>query len=155
MANPSTGSKGNEARGNTGQSTMDKAKDVAGNVTDKAKDVASQAMDKARDAASSVGEMVSGAASTAGRKADDYAAAAGSGIKNFGDTIREHGPREGVLGGATKAVADTTKQVGRYLEEEGLSGMMEDVTGLIKKNPIPAILVGVGLGVLIGRLMRS
>ena len=156
MANTTTGtgSKGNEARGNAGQ-TMDKARDLASNVADKAKDVASQAMDKAKDAASSVGGMVSDAAKNAGRKADDLTSQAGSGIKHFGDTIRENAPREGMLGDAAKTVANTTKQVGSYLEEEGLSGMFEDVTSLIKRNPIPAILVGVGLGVLIGRLMRS
>jgi len=143
MANSTTSSKGNEARQNVGQA-FDKAKDVAG-----------QAMDKAKDAASSVGEMASNVASNVGRKADDLTSSAGSGIKHFGDQIREHGPQGGMLGGATKTVADTTKQVGRYLEEEGLSGMFEDMTKLIKRNPIPAILVGVGLGVLIGRVMRS
>jgi len=166
MANPTT-SKGNEARGNTGQhntggqGAMDKAKDLAGNAMDKAKDVAGQAVDKARDAASSVGEMVGHAASNlghtasnVGRKADDLTSSAGTSIKNFGDTIREHAP-QGMLGDAAKTVASTTNQVGRYLEEEGLSGMFDDVTNLIKRNPVPAILVGVGLGVLIGRVMRS
>jgi len=134
---------------------MDKAKDVAGQAVDKAKDVASQAVDRAKEAASSVGDMVHNAASTAGRKADDLTSSAGHSIRQFGDTIREHAPKEGMLGDASRTVADTTKQVGRYLEEEGLSGMMEDMTSLIKRNPIPAILVGVGLGVLIGRVMRS
>jgi len=154
MANTTTSVKGNDVRNATGQA-FDKAKDVASNAADKAKDVASQAMDKAKDAASSVGEMVQNAASTVGRKADDITSSAGSSIKQFGDTIREHTPKEGILGEASKTVANTTKQVGRYLEEEGLSGMMEDVTCLIKRNPIPAILVGVGLGVLIGRVLRS
>jgi len=143
MANTTTGAKGNEIRNAAGQA-MDKARDVASNVADKAK-----------DAASSVGGMVSDTAKNVGRKADDLTSSAGTGIKNFGDTIREHAPQGGVLGDAAKTVANTTKQIGSYLEEEGLSGMFEDVTKLIKRNPIPAILVGVGLGVLIGRVMRS
>jgi len=143
MANPTTSAKGNEARSATNQ------------AFDKARDVAAQGVEKAKEAASSVGDMVSNTASTVGRKADDLTSSAGTGIKNFGDTIREHAPKEGMLGEASKTVANTTKQVGRYLEEEGLSGMMEDLTTLIKRNPVPAILVGVGLGVLIGRVMRS
>jgi ElaB/YqjD/DUF883 family membrane-anchored ribosome-binding protein len=154
MANPTTSSKGNEARTNAGQA-LDKAKEAAGNVADVARDVASQAVDKAKDAASSVGGMVSDTAKNVGRKADDLTSQAGTGIKNFGDTIREHAPQGGLLGDAAKTVASTTKQVGSYLEEEGLSGMFEDMTNLIKRNPIPAILVGVGLGVLIGRVMKS
>jgi len=143
MANPTTSSKGNEAR------------TAATQAFDKAREGVSQGMEKAKEAASSVGEMVSNAATTVGRKADDLTSSAGTGIKQFGDTIREHAPKEGMLGEASKTVANTTKQVGRYLEEEGLSGMVEDLTNLIKRNPVPAILVGVGLGVLIGRVMRS
>jgi len=154
MANMTSSAKGNDARTGATQA-FDKAKDVAGQAMDKAKDVAGQAVDKAKDAASSVGEMVGHAASTAGKKADEFTSSAGHSIRQFGDTIREHAPKEGMLGEASKTVANTTKQVGRYLEEEGLSGMMEDVTSLVKRNPIPAILVGIGLGVLIGRVMRS
>ena len=143
MANTTTTPKGNEAR------------TAAGQTLDKARDIASQGVEKAKEAASSVGEMVGNAASAVGRKADDFTSSAGTGIKQFGDTIREHTPKEGMLGEASKTVANTTKQVGRYLEEEGLSGMFEDMTNLIKRNPIPAILVGVGLGVLIGRVLRS
>jgi hypothetical protein len=149
MANTTTGNKGT-----VGQ-TFDKARDTAANVAEKAKDVAGQAVDKAKDAAASVGGMVSDTAKNVGRKADDLTSQAGTGIKNFGDTIREHAPQGGMLGDAAKTVASTTKQVGSYLEEEGLSGMFEDMTNLIKRNPIPAILVGVGLGVLIGRVMKS
>ena len=128
--------------------TGDRAREAAQGVGQQVREAATSAADKAR-------EMAGNVASNVGRKADDYASAAGSGIKNFGDTIREHGPSEGMLGSATKTVASTTKEVGRYLEEEGLSGMMEDMTTLIKRNPIPAILVGVGVGVLLGRLLRS
>ena len=120
-----------------------------------ARNAAGQAMDKAKEAASAVGEMAGSAASAIGRKADDFTSSAGAGIKHVGDTIRDQGPQSGILGQATRSVADTTKQVGQYLEKEGLSGMFEDMTNLIKRNPVPAILVGVGLGVLIGRVMRS
>jgi hypothetical protein len=33
--------------------------------------------------------------------------------------------------------------------------MMEDVTGLIRRNPIPALLLGLGVGFLIGRALSS
>jgi ElaB/YqjD/DUF883 family membrane-anchored ribosome-binding protein len=154
MANTTTSSKANEARSNAGQA-FDKARDAAGYGADAAKSAAAQAGDKSKETAGSVGEMASNVASTVGRKADDLTSTAGTSIKNFGDTIREHTPQTGILGEASKTVANTTKQVGQYLEQEKLSGMVEDLTNLIKRNPVPAILVGVGLGVLIGRVMRS
>jgi hypothetical protein len=33
--------------------------------------------------------------------------------------------------------------------------MMDDMTSLIKRNPIPALLLGLGVGFLIGRLVTS
>jgi len=124
-------------------------------VTDKAKDVASQVVDKARDAASTVGGMVSSAASTVGHTADNLASSAGSGMKSLGETIGQHTPREGMLGTASQAVANTLKSGGKYLEQEGLSGMMDDATELIRRNPIPAVLIGIGIGFLIGRTLGS
>jgi len=113
-------------------------------VVDRAKEIVGAAADKAEEVASTVT-----------KRADQYAAAAGSNIKNVADTIREKGPQEGMLGDATKSVAGTIEAGGKYLEEQGLSGMVDDVTGVIKRNPVPAILVGVGLGILIGRALRS
>jgi hypothetical protein len=52
-------------------------------------------------------------------------------------------------------VAETLESGGRYLKEEGLEGMAEDLTDLIRKNPIPAVLMGIGLGFLLARLTRS
>jgi len=113
-------------------------------VVDRAKEIVGAATDK-------VGEV----ASTMTKKADQFAATAGSNIKNVADTIRAQGPQDGMLGDATKSVAGTIEAGGRYLEEQGVSGLVEDMAGVIKRNPVPAILVGVGLGILIARAIRS
>jgi ElaB/YqjD/DUF883 family membrane-anchored ribosome-binding protein len=41
------------------------------------------------------------------------------------------------------------------VEEKNLSGMVDDVSGLIKRNPVPAVLIGLGIGFLIGRALSS
>jgi len=139
--------------------SMSSTKDLGHSTADKAKDVAHQAMDKAKDVASHVGEAVSNAASqaatAAGKTADRMASATGSSVKQLGETIREKGPQEGMLGGATRAVGNTLEEGGKYLEQEGFSGMMDDVTDLIRRNPVPAVLVGIGIGFLIGRTLGS
>jgi hypothetical protein len=99
--------------------------------------------------------MVSGAASAVGKKADNLTSSAGAGLKNLGETLGQKAPHEGVLGDASQAVANTIKESGRYLEEAGLSGIADDVTALIKRNPVPAVLVGLGIGFLLGRALRS
>jgi len=139
----------------TAHSVADKAKDAGNTLVDKAKDLASQAGDKAKHAASAVGDAVSGAASTAGKTADKWTSNTGTGIKHLGETLEEKGPREGMLGNATRAVASTLEESGRYIEEEGLSGMMDDVTDVVRRHPLPAVLVGIGVGFLIGRTLGS
>jgi ElaB/YqjD/DUF883 family membrane-anchored ribosome-binding protein len=153
MANPTTPSKGKDE--NRTNPTLEKAKDAGSQAFDKAKDIGSQAVDKAKEAASSVAGMVSQGASTVGKTADNLAHTAGTGLKNLGETLGEHTPHEGMLGTASQAVANSLKDGGKYLEDAGLSGVAEDVTQLIRRNPFPAILVGVGIGFLIGRAMRS
>jgi hypothetical protein len=124
-------------------------------MIDKAKDMASSVGETVKDAASSVGEMASNAASAVGHAADRLASGAGTGMRNLGETIQQKGPHEGMLGSAARAVGGTLASGGKYIEEQGFSGMLEDLGGLIRRNPIPAILVGVGIGVLISRALRS
>lgn len=130
--------------GNQNQSTLDKAKDMA-----------ATAGEKVKDAASTVGDMAGHAAASVGHAADRLATNAGSGMRSLGETIEKKGPQDGMLGSATKAVAGTLASGGKYIEEQGFSGMLDDLGGLIKRNPIPAILIGVGVGVLISRALRS
>jgi ElaB/YqjD/DUF883 family membrane-anchored ribosome-binding protein len=137
-----------------GSQTADKAKDIGGQIADKAKEVGGQAMDKAKDAATSVGDMASNAVSAVGKKADSLTATAGADIRKLGDTLSERSPHEGFLGHASQAVAETLHDSGQYIEDAKLSGMAEDVTKLIKRNPVPAVLIGVGIGFILGRAMR-
>jgi hypothetical protein len=60
-----------------------------------------------------------------------------------------------MLGTAASTVADTLEHTGRYIQDEGLAGMADDVTELIRRNPIPAMLIGVGIGFLLAKVMRS
>jgi len=138
-----------------GSQVADKAREVGGQAMDKAREVGSQVVDKARDAAANVGDMASHAATTVGKKADDLTAGCGTGIKNLGERLEQKGPHEGMLGQASHAVAETLKQGGHYIEDSKLSGMADDMTQFIRRNPVPVLLFGIGFGFLLGRAMRS
>ena len=122
---------------------------------DQARNEASTATDKAREAVGHVGSALSSTASAVGQKADEAAGSVGTGIKSVADTIRQQGPQEGMLGNATRTVAGAIDQTGRYLEEKHLSGMADDVASVIKAHPIPAVLIGLGVGFLLGRALRD
>jgi uncharacterized membrane-anchored protein YhcB (DUF1043 family) len=130
----------------------DKAKQTADTATDKAKDFAHNVADKAKDAAGTVAEKAKDAAATLGHKAEDATQAVGSGIESLGGRLRDKLPEKGVLGAAGSSVASGLESSGKYIREEGLSGMADDVTNMIRRNPLPAVLVGVALGFMIARL---
>jgi len=140
---------------NHGQQVKDKAKDAANTAIDKASDFASKAADKAGDFAQRAGEKASDFAHQAGERADNAASSVGTGMKNLAGTVRENTPNSGMLGAASERVAEGLESGGRYLEDKGLSGVGEDIAGLIKRNPIPAVLIGIGIGYLIACSTRS
>jgi len=92
---------------------------------------------------------------TVAEKADQAAGTVGSGLKTAADKIRENAPDSGYLGSAARTVSDTLASGGRYLEREQLSGMFEDVTNVIRNNPVPTLLIAVGVGFLLARAMSS
>ena len=120
-----------------------------------AKDAAASVGEMAGHAASAVGAMASQAACDVGKKADDMAASAGIGIQGLGDRLSQNIPHSGVLGSTSQAVAQSVKDGGKYIEEAKLSGMTEDLAQLVRRNPIPAILIAVGLGWFVGRKLGS
>lgn len=91
------------------------------------------------------------AASYLSHKAADATVAVGSGLKAAGDAIRQNAPHDGALGQASSVVARTLDETGDYLKREGLEGMACDVTNMVKKNPIPALFIAVGVGFLLAR----
>jgi len=144
MANTTTTRKDDKGVAGMAQDVKSTVQDVASNVADKARSVAGAVAEKAQNLGSAVGD-----------RADSAVSSVGGGMQSLGHTIRERGPQEGVLGSAASTVGGALESSGRYLEEQGLSGIAEDLGNLIKRNPIPAMLLGVGLGFLLARVMTS
>jgi ElaB/YqjD/DUF883 family membrane-anchored ribosome-binding protein len=115
---------------------------------------ASQAGEKVQQATSAAMSKAQELASTATKRVDEATAALGERVRSAGGALRERGPREGMLGSATGAVAESLENTGRYIQEEGILGMAEDITELIRRNPIPAVMVGVGIGFLLAKMTR-
>jgi hypothetical protein len=129
--------------------------DAAHSAAEKVQDAGSKLAGAAQDAASAVTRGAGDVAGLASRKADDAASSVGSGMKSAAGYLREKAPQEGMLGSAASTAANTLESGGRYLQEEGFTGMMEDVTNMIRRNPWPALFLGVGLGFLLARTLSS
>jgi ElaB/YqjD/DUF883 family membrane-anchored ribosome-binding protein len=149
MANPTTGAKGNmkdrpEDLGHKVQEGAQKAQNVASDLAHKAQDVASNVAGKAQNLAGAAAD-----------RTDDAISAVGERMSGLAGTIRQSGPREGVLGSATSTVADNLKAGGDYLKDHGVREMAEDMTTLVKRYPVQSLLVGFGVGLLIGMTLSS
>lgn len=121
----------------------------------KAREAAADVGEMAGHAASAVGAMASQAACDVGKKADDLTASAGVGIQGLGDRLSRNAPHTGVVGNASQSFARSVKEGGEYVEDAKLSGMTEDVAQLIRRNPIPAVLIAIGLGWFVASKLRS
>lgn len=133
----------------------EKAKETASNVFDKAKDAASNVADRAKGIASNVYDKTKDAASALGQRAEDATHAVGKGMESLAGTVRHNLPTSGVIGGAASSMASGLESGGRYLDNEGLSGIGEDMVNLIRRNPIPALLIGIGLGFFLAKATTS
>jgi hypothetical protein len=121
----------------------------------KAKEVAASAGEMAGYATNAVGAMASRAACDIGKEADHLTASAGTCIEGLGDRLSKNAPHSGILGNTSQAVAGAVREGGEYLQSAKLSGMTEDVAHLVRRNPIPAILIAIGLGWFVGRNLKT
>jgi hypothetical protein len=168
MANPTTPMKPNssfpevrrgpeirEAIGGRADELKEKLEEKAGSLTEKAKGAASAVGEKTSEVASAVAHGASNAASAVGDKVNEGLTAVGGGMKSLAGTLRDKGPHEGTMASASTSVAESLESGGRYLQEQGLGGMADDLTDVIRKHPIPALLVAIGLGFMVARATRS
>jgi ElaB/YqjD/DUF883 family membrane-anchored ribosome-binding protein len=137
------------------QNTGEQLGRKAGEAAEKAQDKGSSLLQKGKDMAQTAADRVSETAHDLGDKAEQATNRLGGRIKDVGQSIRDKGPQSGFLHSATESIADGLESSGEYLQEKGISGMAGDVTDLIRRHPVPALLLAVGVGFLIARSLRS
>jgi len=135
--------------------TAEGAQHAASEIGQKAREVGGEVAQKARDVAGDLADAGRSAAHAATRTADNAAGSAGQGLQSLAGQVREYGPHDGMLGQATSTVASGLEEGGKYLKDQGVTGMADDLTEMIKRNPIPALLVGVGIGFVLARLTST
>jgi hypothetical protein len=94
-------------------------------------------MDTAKDTAQSAVNAVSDFAGQARERVEGWAGDVGSAAQHSGEKVQRW------AGDAYEATADTMGDFGR------------EVTSMVRRYPIPALLVGFGVGLLLGRAARA
>jgi ElaB/YqjD/DUF883 family membrane-anchored ribosome-binding protein len=159
---PQSQSQGKSEAGKAMNTVKDKAGEVmqnAGQAVEQAKTAAQQGATRAgefaQQTASAVADRSREAMQQAGTQADRAAAAVGTQVASAADGLRSRLPDNGILKDAGERVASAIETGGHYLEEHKLSGSMEDLTGLVKKYPLQALAIGVGIGFVFARIFTS
>lgn len=133
-----------------------KAQELASSVAKEVQDVATDVSKKAQDWAGNVANKAQETASAVVDKADSGIAAVGHEMSALGGTVRKAAPQNGMIGSAATVVADELQAGGQYLEGHGLEAIGKDLTEVVRRHPIPSLLVGFGIGCLLGMtLLRS
>jgi ElaB/YqjD/DUF883 family membrane-anchored ribosome-binding protein len=129
----------------------ERAREAASGATQKAQDL----MHKAQETASNVAQKAQDAASTAQQRTDEALSNVGEKMSSLAGTLRQSAPQGGSLGTAASAVADRLEAGGSYLQEHGLEDMAGEMATLVRRYPMQAVLVGLGVGFLLGQAFSS
>lgn len=127
-----------------------RTQEAASSATQKVQDVASTIGHKAQEAASSAAHKAQEMASNVGEKAEDALSSVGDRMSSLAGALREKAPQSGMLGTAASSVAEQLEAGGHYLQEHGFKDMAQDLTAVIRRYPIQAICVALGVGFLVG-----
>ena len=75
----------------------------------------------------------------------------GKRVEAIGKSVRRTVSSEGAVGGVVASAANTFEGAGAYLQEVKWENMVEDLTNLIRRYPLPSLLIGLGVGYLLAR----
>jgi len=129
-----------------------------GNPSEKAKLPSDHPINRLPEAvqqtADTVRQTASDALSSAGERADDLAASLGGGMQSLAGNIRAHSPSQETFGQLASGVADLLERAGQALQEEGVSGLAGELTGLIRRYPMAAVCMAAGAGFLLAKTRR-
>lgn len=84
---------------------------------------------------------------------DEATVSLGRHLRSLAGNLDQRQGSSGFKSIATFAASKSLEKAGRYLEVAGFEGVREDLTIQVKKNPIPFIVAGLGVGILVGRLL--
>jgi ElaB/YqjD/DUF883 family membrane-anchored ribosome-binding protein len=132
-----------------------KAQELASSVILQVQETASDVSDKAHEWAGNVASKAQETATAAVDKTNDGIAAVGHKMNALAGSVRDAAPPNGAIGSAAGAVADELQAGGQYLEQHNLEAIGKDLTDLVRRHPIPSVLIGFGAGCLLGMAIST
>jgi len=101
-----------------------------------------------------LGGTASGVGAQAAHKAEQMRAAAAGGMDTASSKLHESAeslPAGGRASSVARSAADALSSSADYIRDHDLRAMVDDLMGVVKNNPGPALLGAAALGFLVGR----
>lgn len=136
------------------ETVTDTAKELGNKASEQIGKSIENARSAAGDALNQAKELGGATLQAAEQKACEMTGTVSEGLKATARTIRQSGPQEGQMGVANSAIAQTFSNSANYLDNKGFEGILSDLGTVIGKNPVAAVIVGVGLGFLLGQTSK-
>lgn len=137
------------------EKAAEKAKEAAALIAAMAVHAASAVGTMATSGLGDAGETARQTVREVGNQADELTANAGIGIQAFGNSLNRNAPDDGLLRSVSEVVASAARDGGEYLEHAKFTGIVEDVTQVIRRNPLRSVLVALGVGWFLGRRTKG
>lgn len=115
-----------------------------GTVGEQVKEQTGAMMEAAKGLAEDAKEKVQEAVEVGASKAQEAKDAAGAQMHNVADKIRQ----------GSDVVSEKADQFGTYLQQHDFGAIGHDLTEVVRRYPVQSLLVGIGLGILLGRAAR-
>jgi uncharacterized protein YjbJ (UPF0337 family) len=112
-------------------------------------------LQEATGAVATLGTKAQELGATAASKASEAVTVVGEQMGSLAGVIREHAPHEGVIATAATTVAGGLESAGSYLHEKAYANLATDLTTLVRRYSLQALVAGVGLGYVLARSTAS
>jgi hypothetical protein len=112
------------------------------------------AQDWAQSAAQTIHDLKTKAqelGSTMTEQASNTTTSMGQGMNSLASTIRQQSPSAGIVGSAASTVANQLEAAGSYLQNNRFDNMARDLIGVVRRYPLPSLLLGFSFGYLWAR----
>jgi uncharacterized protein YjbJ (UPF0337 family) len=95
-----------------------------------------------------------------GRQTAGIAATVTSAAQDMASTVTETAgtaaaKAQEMAGAAATAVTDAVAGAGTYIQEKDMQALPGDLAELIRRHPVPALLIGLGIGFVLGRSLGT
>jgi ElaB/YqjD/DUF883 family membrane-anchored ribosome-binding protein len=125
------------------------------NLADQASEMTKQAKDTITDTAKTVKDKTQEFGRAAVNKIEENRVSAAGALHSAATSLHENASKLPNGPDLAHSAAEKVDAVSGYLQGHDTKQMMADVEAVVKKNPMPSLLIAGALGFLIGRTLRN